>query len=211
MTTLLLIGATGLVGSELRRQALRDSRVRKLVALTRRPLDDAPKLENHVVDFDALPDDAAWWSVDAVVCTLGTTLRKAGSTAAFWRVDHDYPLDVARRVRAAGTPTFVLNSALSASARSPLLYSRTKGKLEDALQTCGFDSLTFVRPGLIGGQRVEWRPAEQLAVKVTSLLAPALPRRYRVNPAENIAAALLNAAITAPPRVHVVDARALAG
>ncbi len=211
MARLLLIGATGLVGSEVTRQALRDSRVNKLVTLTRRPQDSAAGLENHVVDFDNLPDDAPWWSMDAVVCTLGRTLRTAGSTAVFWRVDHDYPLEVARRAREAGTPTFALNSALSASARSPLLYSRTKGKLEEALQTCGFDSLTFVRPGLIGGQRNESRPAERLAVKATSLLAPALPRRFRVNPAENIAKALLDAAIAASPGVHVVDSRTLAG
>jgi uncharacterized protein YbjT (DUF2867 family) len=65
MTTLMLVGATGLVGGSVLRQALADCAVARVVAPTRRALDRHAKLENPVVDFDALPPDAGWWSVDA--------------------------------------------------------------------------------------------------------------------------------------------------
>ena len=80
---LMLVGASGEVGREVLAQALTDRRVAEVVALTRRPLPAATKLNNVVVDFDRLPERAQWWAVDAVVCTLGTTLRAAGSRAAF--------------------------------------------------------------------------------------------------------------------------------
>src|SRR5699024_9665553 len=80
-------------------------------------------LDNAGGDFDPLPADAPWWAADAVMCTLGTTMAKAGSKSAFRRVDHDYPLAIARHARAAGTLAFVRNSALGASVRSPFFYS----------------------------------------------------------------------------------------
>ena len=85
MTTLMLVGATGLVGGAVLAQAQSDARVSRIVALTRRQLPPHPKLENPLVDFEHLPADAAWWAVDAVICTLGTTIRKAGSQEAFRR------------------------------------------------------------------------------------------------------------------------------
>ena len=96
MKTILLVGATGLVGQSVLASALADPRVTRLVAPTRRPLAAYPKLTNPLVDFDALPADAPWWSADAVICTLGTTIKKAGSPAAFRRVDYDYPLGAGR-------------------------------------------------------------------------------------------------------------------
>ena len=96
MPVLLLVGATGLVGQAVMRHALADPRVEKLVAITRKALAPHPRLENHLVDFDALPADAAWWNVDGGICTLGTTMREAGSHPAFRKVDVDYPLTVAR-------------------------------------------------------------------------------------------------------------------
>ncbi|WP_199698882.1 Rossmann-fold NAD(P)-binding domain-containing protein [Oleomonas cavernae] len=127
MTTLLLVGATGLVGQHTLALALADPRVTKVVAPTRRPLPAGPKLENPVVDFDALPEDAPWWQAGAVICTLGTTQKIAGSQAAFRKVDYDYPLAVARLARRHSTPAYALTSSVGASARSPSFYLRTKG------------------------------------------------------------------------------------
>ncbi|GGD09978.1 NAD-dependent dehydratase [Aureimonas glaciei] len=206
---LLLIGSTGLVGQSVLAGALADPRFREVVALTRRPLAAHPKLVNPIVDFDALPPAAPWWAVDAVISTLGTTRRKAGSAAAFVHVDHFYPLAVARLVHRHGARTFVLNSALGADPASRLLYSRTKGILERDLEALGFDSLTLVRPGLIGGERPERRTGEALASAVLGALAPLLPARYRINPADKIAAALLDAAAAGLPGRHVVPSQAL--
>ncbi|MDP1894083.1 MAG: NAD-dependent dehydratase [Hydrogenophaga sp.] len=204
MSRLMLVGATGLVGHCVLQQALADARVRQVVAPTRSALLPHPKLLNPLVDFDHLPDNADWWAVDAVVCTLGTTIKTAGSQAAFYRVDHGYPLQVARLALRQGAKAYALNSALGADPASRVFYSRTKGELEQDLQVLGYRSLTLVRPGLIGGERQQARPAEQLAVRLSTWLQPLLPRRYRVVPADCIAHHLLQAALAAVPGVQVL-------
>lgn len=204
MSRLMLVGATGLVGHCVLQQALADARVHQVVAPTRRALAPHPKLLNPLVDFDHLPEDADWWAVEAVICTLGTTIKAAGSQAAFYRVDHDYPLQVARLAQCHGAKAYALNSALGAYPTSRVFYSRTKGELERDLQALGYPSLTCVRPGLIGGKRQQDRPAEQLAVRLSTLLQPLLPRRYRVVPAARIAHYLLQAALAGTPGVRVL-------
>jgi uncharacterized protein YbjT (DUF2867 family) len=206
---LLLMGSTGLVGHHVLDFALADRRVDAVVALVRRGLPEHTKLLTQTVDFERLPEDAPWWRVDAVICTLGTTMRTAGSKEAFRRVDHDYPLAVARLTRRHGTPTFVLNSAIGADPSSRFFYNRVKGELERDLATLGFPSLTFVRPGLIGGKREEARPVEQVAALALRFLNPILPRRLRINPAERIAHALVNAAVTARLGTHLVGSAEL--
>lgn len=204
MTRLMLVGATGLVGQAVLQQALADARVHRVVAPTRRALPVHPKLLNPLVDFEHLPEDAGWWAVDAVVCTLGTTIAKAGSQTAFYLVDHDHPLRVAQLALQHGARAYALNSALGADPASRVFYSRTKGELERDLRALGYPSLTLVRPGLIGGERQEARPAEQVAVKLSSWLQPLLPRRYRVVPAGRIAHHLLEAALAAHAGVRVL-------
>jgi len=201
---LLLVGATGLVGRHTLTLALADPRVEAVVALTRRALTAHPKLCNPQVDFDRLPQDADWWQADAVICALGTTMRTAGSEEAFRRVDFDYPLAVARLARAHGTSTYVLNSAIGADAGSRFFYNRVKGELEQALTGQGFESLTFVRPGVIGGHRDEFRLGERMMAMGLTLAGPLLPKRWRLNPAPQIASALLEAAVRPKPGVHVV-------
>ena len=206
---LILAGATGLVGRHVLARALADPRVTHVVAPTRRPLPAHPNLDAPLVDFDALPAGAAWWRADAVICALGTTMKTAGSRDAFRRVDHDYPLAIADLARRHGTPVYVLNSAMGADAQSRVFYNRVKGELESALRTRGFASLTLVRPGLIGGDRDERRLGETLATHLLRTLHPLLPRKWRINPAERIADALLDAALDPPAGVHVVASDAL--
>lgn len=206
---LLLIGATGLVGSHVLHQALDDPRITEVIAPTRRTLPNHPKLFAPLIDFEQLPTDAVWWQVDAVICALGTTMKKAQSKEAFRRVDHDYPLAVARLARRQGTPTYVLNSALGADVASRFFYSRVKGEVEQGLVASDFASLTLVRPGLISGNRPEFRLGERVAESVLTVLGPVLPKRWRVNPAERIATTLLNAAIQAQPGTHIISSAAL--
>ena len=207
---LILTGATGLVGREVLRLALNDARVTAIVAPVRKPLPAHAKLEAPLVDFDALPPDAPWWQAHALICTLGTTMKVAGTRQAFRRVDHDYPLAVARLALAAGTRTYVLNSAAGANAASRFFYNRVKGELERDLEALGFASLTHVRPGLIGGERAEARAGEGAALRILRVLGPVLPARWHINPAPRIASALLEAALASAPGVHVVRAEQLA-
>jgi uncharacterized protein YbjT (DUF2867 family) len=206
---LLLAGATGLVGGHVLTQALADPRIDAVIAPVRRALPAHAKLLAPTVDFEALPEDAPWWAADAAISALGTTIGKAGSQEAFRRVDRDYQLAVAKLASRHGTPAFVLNSALGADPASRIFYNRVKGELERDLASFDFASLTFVRPGLIGGERQESRPAERAALVLLGILGPVLPRAWRINPARRIAAAMIEAAITAKPGTHVVSSAEL--
>ncbi|PPU75914.1 NAD-dependent dehydratase [Xanthomonas cucurbitae] len=207
----LLAGATGLVGRQVLQQLLADARCTGVVAVTRRPLTQRhPKLRNQVIDFERL---SSWTAprMEAAICALGSTMKQAGSREAFYRIDHDYPMALARAACAQGTSVFVLNSAAGADVRSRIFYNRVKGELERDLREVGFPSLTFVRPGLIGGQREQRRTGEHLGSLVLGALGPILPRRFRVNPAERIAAAMVSAALAPARGEHSVEAADLAG
>jgi uncharacterized protein YbjT (DUF2867 family) len=209
----LLVGATGLVGQAALRQLLNDDTVSAVRALVRRPLSPAAltdvaapnaglaKLEVCVADFERLSQHPSWFEVDTVCCALGTTIKVAGSQAAFRRVDFDYPLEVARLARAQGARQFLLVSALGADARSRVFYSRVKGELEEAVRQLGFPHVSVARPSVLMGHRAEVRPGEWLALKFGWLF----PAAYRPVPAERVAAGLLASARADQPGWHVLD------
>jgi uncharacterized protein YbjT (DUF2867 family) len=167
------------------------------------------RLENPLVDFDALPADAPWWQVHGGICTLGTTMRQAGSHAAFRKVDVDYPLTVARLLHEHGAQSFAFNSSIGANPKARAFYMRVKGEVEQRLIAGGFPSLTLVRPSGILGPRKPHRAWEARTIRVFHSLRPLLPRHYHPVSPDKIAKALLEAAITAPPGVHIVESEQL--
>lgn len=203
MARLLVVGATGLVGQQVVAQALADPRVSHIVALTRRAMAPHERLENVVLDFADLPREAAWWSVDGVVCAMGTTRAKTSSPERYREIDFDYPLAVARLAREHGATRFALTSSLGADAKSRFAYTRLKGELEEALQRLGYPSLTIVRPSVLDGDRAERRVGERTYAIALRLLAPLVPRRLRVSPARAVAATLLDGAVAGTPGVHL--------
>ena len=210
--SLLLVGATGAVGQAVLRQALAEKRITRIVAPTRRPLEAGfagnPRLLNPVIDFARLPEEAVWWKVDAVVCTLGTTIKVAGSQAAFAAVDRDLPIAFARLAREAGATRYALNSSLGASARGSF-YLRTKAEAEQGIIDLGFASTTIVRPSLIDTERQDARLGEQAGLLFAQVLRPLIPRRYRAVSPEAIAAALLRGVLDGRPGTTAVESDAL--
>jgi uncharacterized protein YbjT (DUF2867 family) len=207
---LLLLGATGLVGSRTLELALSNSNFTEVIAPSRTPLAHSDRLVNLVTSnlMETAPTLMAR-QPDAVICALGTTQAKAGSKEAFRHVDYELPVAFGKAAHAAGVKTYALVSAMGASPTSLSFYYKTKGEVETSVQGIGFRSLTICRPNLIDGKRNEARAAEGAALTLLRLFAPVLPRKIRVNPAQVIAAALLNAVITAKPGCHLVYAEEL--
>ena len=205
---LLLVGATGAVGQQVLAAALADPRVVHVIAPTRRPLPAHAKLHAPIVDFAHLPADAPWWQVDAVICTLGTTIKAAGSQQAFSAVDRDLPIQVARLARQAGATRFALNSSLGARLGENC-YLRTKAEAEAGIRAIGYPNYTIVRPSLIDTVRAAQRPGEWVGLVVARALRPLIPKRYRAVPAERIARALLEGVLNEKHGERIVESEEL--
>ncbi|MGQ0700757.1 MAG: NAD(P)H-binding protein [Panacagrimonas sp.] len=196
MTRIAIIaGHTGLVGRKLLERLLADNRYSRVVAIGRRapPQQDA-RLEVLQSDLTDLRQLESRLAADDAYCCLGTTQRAAGSKAAFERVDFHMVVDFARAVRAAGAKRFFVVSSLSADPKSPIYYSRVKGRAEQALREIGFETLHIVQPSLLLGSRTERRPGEALAQKLGPLLNRFLIgplTKYKAIAAEDVAAALM--------------------
>jgi len=202
----IVAGATGLVGQELVRQLAADRAWREVRALVRHPLPpelSGPTVVSVPVDYARLEPPPPWAAADHVFCALGTTMRRAGSAAAFRQVDFEYVVALARAAQARGVRHFLLVSAIGAAPASRVFYNRVKGEVEAAITALGFKSVTIARPSLLLGQRPERRVAEQFG-KVAGVLAPP---RWRPVHAVQVARALVDAAKRDVPGTHILDNR----
>jgi uncharacterized protein YbjT (DUF2867 family) len=205
MSTALLIGATGLVGSHLLKRLLADEGVSRVVSFGRRPSGSShAKLTEHVIDFDV---PQAWGSLvkgDVAFSALGTTSAQAGSQEVQRKVDYQYQLEFARAAAKNGVTTYVLCSASSANPDSRVFYSRIKGELDRDVQQLGFQRVRIMRPSLLGGDRSTVRRGERFGGAVLGALnAVGIARRYREIPGEVVAQAMLNAALDPAPGTKI--------
>jgi len=193
--SVLLAGATGLVGRELLRGLVADEGVSHVIVVGRRP----PPETNAKIHFvpAELPKVPALPPLDEAYIALGTTIKAAGSQAAFRAIDFDAVLAVAGAAKAAGARKLGVVSAMGASAKSNVFYSRVKGEAEDALAALQFDTLVIARPSMLAGDRGSLgqaqRRGEEIALKVSRWFGSLIPRNYQSIPARSVAHALLHA------------------
>lgn len=206
MKTIIILGATGAVGKALLNFALLHPKIEHIVAPTRKPLLPHQKLENPIVDFSDLPQDALWWKCDAVLCAFGTTIADAGSQKAFFTIDHDYVLNAAKLAHEAGTPCFIYNSSIGASVNARSFYLQTKGKIEQNLNALHFASTYHFRPSLlIASNRPRFRFGEFFATLFFKLFDSVIPCSYKAIKVEDVAQAMLHEALNPKIGLHVIN------
>ncbi|PLT45995.1 Nucleoside-diphosphate-sugar epimerase [Paenibacillus pasadenensis] len=212
--TAVIAGATGLVGGELLRLLLESEAYTEVIAAGRRSTGTThAKLQGVVWEQDR-PEAALEGRLkgaDLFIAT-GTTIRKAGSQAAFREVDYELPLRLARSAAAEGAASLVIVSSIGASASSRAFYLRVKGELEQELGKLGLRKLVLLRPSQILGARAEKRTLEAAAGAVGKAFGPLMKgplARYRPVEARVIAAAMLAAAQHAPEGKTVLESEAL--
>ena len=184
-----------MVGKEILEGLLADQTVAAVHGLGRRaPAIQHPKLTAHVVDLAALPSLPR---ADEVYLAVGTTIKIAGSQAAFRAVDYDANLAVATAALAAGVRRAGLVSAMGANSSSRIFYSRVKGELEDALSRMPFEGVVIARPSmLVGNREVLGQPTrrgEVLAEALGNVAGFLIPANYKPIKASAVAKALLSA------------------
>jgi uncharacterized protein YbjT (DUF2867 family) len=214
--TALIVGASGLVGSyTLQRLLTAEDKGKPLyervIALVRKPLQvhdttivpphaehrlqqcvlgsfgDSSVLQEHLQQYAPLHH---------IYCTLGTTIRTAGSQEAFRAVDCSYPLAIAQAALSLGATRFGIVTALGADAHSTIFYNRVKGEVESALQELPYEALRILRPSLLLGKRQEFRLGERVAVVLSPLMNALLIgslKRYRAIEASVVAWSLVAA------------------
>lgn len=210
---IVLVGATGLIGTTLIQRMVGRERYR-LTAIARReaPLPAAARMEMLVADPAEWGEAIAAANANVIVIALGTTWRAAGRNEAVFRaVDKDLVLACAQAAKAAGVRQCIVVSSVGAAMSSRGLYLRVKGEVEDALAKLKFERLDILRPGLLRGPRTERRPAERLAMLATPLIDRLLhggARKYRSVRATTMADAILQLAVEKPRGkfVHEHDA-----
>ncbi|PZD96415.1 oxidoreductase [Paenibacillus sambharensis] len=165
-------GASGLVGHELVKLLLDNKQYEQVTVLVRRRLNlTHPKLVQRETDFDRLEqlDGQRELLAGAVVyCTLGTTIKKAGSQEAFAKVDYEYPLALGRLAHQHGAANFLIVTAMGANPKSKVFYNRVKGKVERDLKALGLPSLYIFRPSLLLGKRSEFRLGERIGAAIAA-------------------------------------------
>jgi uncharacterized protein YbjT (DUF2867 family) len=198
MKTALLAGASGLVGKQLMYKLLESDSYAEVKALVRKPMHlSHPKLKQVEVDFDHLEEYQNELLADDVFCCLGTTIGKAGSQEAFYKVDFTYCHTLAKLSKANGAKQFLLVSAIGADPKSSVFYSRVKGELEMALEQLHFESLQLFQPSLLMGNRLEFRLGEKIGIGIAKVIAPLMfgpIAKYRPIEVVQVANAMLKAA-----------------
>lgn len=203
--SVLLAGATGLVGTELLDQLFADSAFSEIRVIARRPIAYLrhQKLSIHIVDFDKLDQQAGLFTVDEIFWALGTTIKQAGSRENFRAVDFGYAEKAAHLAVKAGVKHFLLVSALGANSASSVFYNRVKGEVEQMVMALPFRRVTIVRPSFLLGLREEFRRGE-LIIKQFARFAPA---QYRAVEARDVARALIGAAKADMPGHRTIESQ----
>jgi uncharacterized protein YbjT (DUF2867 family) len=203
-----LVGSTGLIGKAL--QSKLAAKYDKLWAISRKPMGELPtNTENIVLDFDSDWQKLSLPGCDAFFCALGTTIKAAGSQAAFRKVDFDYVVNSAKAARRAGATKMAVVSALGASSNSSVFYNQTKGDMEETLKSLGFSQLLIVRPSFLSGNREVLgqasRPGEAIALAFTSVLNPLIPKKYRSISADAVASCMVEELDSMPSSLEVIE------
>lgn len=196
MKTAIVIGATGLVGTQLVKLLLEDNGFDKVLVFGRSSLQiNHEKLDEKLINFDAPDEWRDQVKGDVLFSALGTTMKKAGSPSAQYKVDYYYQYIFAEAAAANKVPVYVLVSAPGAHPESVMFYTRMKGTLERDVRKLEFESIHFIQPGLLHGDRDEERKGEKGAYYVLKAInTVGLFRGYRPIDGKTVGMAMINAA-----------------
>ncbi|MFN0047988.1 MAG: NAD-dependent epimerase/dehydratase family protein [Cytophagales bacterium] len=209
MKTALIAGATGLVGKQCLYKLLENPNYDSVYALVRKPLEIKHlKLKQIVFDYQNFAVLDIIWEVTDVYCCLGTTMKKAGTKAAFYEVDFTFVLNLAAYFAKKSTPNFLLISAIGADANSSIFYSKVKGEIETAISKLDYKGIFIFRPSFLMGNRDETRTGEKIGVAVAALVSPLLfgnAKKYRPIHAAKVANGMIERALSGNEGVFVIE------
>ncbi len=205
MRTAIIAGASGLIGKELVQKLISSDQYRRIYVLSRKKSGLVnEKITELVIDFDQIDQLKFDEPIDDLFCTLGTTMKQAGSRENFKKVDYEYIVALANLGKRAGASKFLVISAMGANSKSAVFYNKIKGMTEDALKNIGFDQLIILRPSLLLGKRAEKRFAEGLSGIFMKAFNFLIPDNYKAIKAEMVAESMSKMALKSTDKVLIV-------
>jgi uncharacterized protein YbjT (DUF2867 family) len=195
--TALVIGASGLTGSFVVDELLKDSSFKLVRVLVRNNLEiNHPKLQQQIVNFNDINDYTENFGFgDVIFCCIGTTQKKVkGDKNLYEKIDFEIPINAARMGIVNKFKKFLIVSAVGANEHSSSFYLKLKGKTENALKQFAFESISIFRPSMLLGERKETRPGEKVMqhlMKNISGLFSGSYKKYRVIYASDVAKAMV--------------------
>ena len=206
MKTAIVAGASGLVGKELVQRLINSDQYRLIYVLSRKKsglVND--KIRELMIDFEKVGQLKFDEPIDDVFCSLGTTMKQAGSRDNFKKVDYEYVVALANLGKRHGASKFIVISAMGANSKSAVFYNKIKGMTEDALKDIGFNQLIILRPSLLLGERAEKRFAERLSGIFMKAFNFIIPDNYKAIQAEKVAECMLKMALKSEEKVLIVE------
>ncbi len=201
---ILLAGGSGEVGSRLVENLIAQNSISEIHLINRRPLVyQYEKVTQHTVDFKQLGNTGINEKFDLAYCCLGTTIKKAGSEAAFEEVDLTFVREFSQLAKQTHCQHLVVISCVGADPKSAGLYLKTKGLMEAALADQNWKKLSVFRPGLLMGKRQEFRLVEWVSGLLMKIINPLFIGplyKYRGIQMDTVANAMAN-----------IDSRGLSG
>lgn len=181
MKTAIVIGATGLVGKALVDLLAEETGIKKIVAVTRRPVEYlSNKIINEVVNFDELEKYKHVFKGDILFSCMGTTAKQAGSLREQRKVDFEYQYNASKLSSENGVGHYILVSSSGANAKSLSPYLKMKGELENEISILPFKRISILQPSLLLGSRDSFRLGETLgSLSLPVICRLPLLKRYR--------------------------------
>ncbi len=196
--TAVLFGATGLTGSHVLQQLIKDERYNRIKIFARSDLpvknDKAKIIKTSLEDLHKYENEITGHEV---FCCLGTTIKKAGTRDNFKKVDLEFPAKIAEIASRNEIPGFLMISSIGADIQSSNFYLKTKGEAEKAVQEFSFKKVVILRPSMLMGKRNEFRFAEEVGkviIRPFIFLMRGRLRKYRPVDAERVATAMIKLA-----------------
>ena len=152
------------MGNEIVKNLVEDERYEKVTLLNRRNVEiEHEKITFEFMDFRDIHKSWDMIKCDDLFYCIGTTMNQARKKNEFFKIEHDYCINIAKIANHNKVKQFFYISSKGANSKSIFFYNKTKGQIEEDLIKIGFPALHIFRPSVLLGKRSEFRFFESLA------------------------------------------------
>lgn len=183
--SIVMLGASGAVGTEALNTLLQLNNIKQLTLLGRNPIStvDVDFVQQHKINIhNASSYQQFLEGHTTAICTLGVGEPSKISKEEFIKIDKTAVLNFAKACKKAGVKHFELLASVAISPTSNSFYLRTKGELVEELKALNFERLSIFQPSMILTPTNRYGISQAITLKVWPLLEPLFIgglRKYR--------------------------------